>query len=208
LSTVLSKPVQERTLRLPTRVRRFASRHHIHVAYLADSAGRRYEVRDPKTGATVERTRRAHPKPADALAMCHRYLLARRHWVIYQLNPFTWDWKAHRPTLDGKPFTDMQGLGQALHDHPALPGCLINRIYSYGIGGATSPGADKAELQYLKARFERSGYKLPDLLRDIALSNAFSSVRPAAAGKAKPAATTVVKDGTGAEPAKIALNQN
>ena len=110
-------------------------------------------------------------------------------------------------TLDGKQFKDIGGLGQALHDHPALPSCLINRVYSYGIGGTTSPSADKPELEYLKTRFEKSGYKLPDLLRDIALSKAFSSVRPAAAGKAKPA-TTVVKDEAGAEPAKIALNQH
>jgi hypothetical protein len=110
-------------------------------------------------------------------------------------------------TLDGKQFNDIAGLGRALHDHPALPSCLINRVYSYGIGATASPGADKRELEYLKTRFEKSGYKLPDLLRDIALSKAFSSVRPAVAGKAKPA-TTVARDAAVAEPAKIALNQH
>jgi Protein of unknown function (DUF1588)/Protein of unknown function (DUF1592)/Protein of unknown function (DUF1585)/Protein of unknown function (DUF1595) len=110
-------------------------------------------------------------------------------------------------TLDGKQFNDIAGLGRALHDHPALPSCLINRVYSYGIGATASPSADKPELDYLRTRFEKSGYKLPDLLRDIALSKAFSSVRPAAAGKAKPA-TTVAKDAADAEPAKIALNQH
>jgi hypothetical protein len=84
---------------------------------------------------------------------------------------------------------------------------LINRVYSYGIGATASPSADKPELDYLRTRFEKSGYKLPDLLRDIALSKAFSSVRPAVAGKAKPA-TTVARDAADAEPAKIALNQH
>ena len=110
-------------------------------------------------------------------------------------------------TLDGRPFKDVEGLGRALHDHPALPTCLINRVYSYGIGGTTSPTADKPELEYLKTRFEKSGYKLPDLLRDIALSDAFSRVRPATGAGGRPA-TTVVKGGTGTEPAKMALNQH
>jgi hypothetical protein len=67
------------------------------------------------------------------------------------------------------------GLGQALRDHPALPSCLVKRIYSYGSGGATSP-EDAPILNYFNARFAAQGYKLPDLLRTIALSNAFSEV--------------------------------
>jgi hypothetical protein len=66
-------------------------------------------------------------------------------------------------------------LGQALHDHPALPSCLVKRVYSYGSGGATSPD-DAPILNYFSARFAAQGYKLPDLLRTIALSNAFSEV--------------------------------
>lgn len=110
-------------MELPTKVRRFASRHHINVVHVADSVGGRYEVHDPKTGATVERTRRVHPKPADALAMCQRYLLASRHWVIYQLNSFTWKWKAHRPTIDGKPLI-FGNKGEAL-----------DYAYDYGLAG-------------------------------------------------------------------------
>ena len=105
-------------------------------------------------------------------------------------------------TLDGKPFKDIEGLGQALHDHPALPTCLINRVYSYGTGGPISVSADKATLAYFKERFAAAGYELPALLRDIALSEAFSEVR---AGAHKPAAT-VVK--TSAKPEQVASNQN
>jgi hypothetical protein len=82
-----------------------------------------------------------------------------------------------RGSLDGKQFNDVAGLSQALHDHPALPTCLVNRVYTYGIGGPLSVAADKPILEHFKKRFIAAGYKLPDLLRDVALSNAFTAVR-------------------------------
>jgi hypothetical protein len=78
-------------------------------------------------------------------------------------------------TLDGKPFTDVAGLGQALHDHPALPGCLVRRMYSYGTGGPLSR-ADNPAVTALSAAFTQSGYKVPDLMRMIATSEAFLEV--------------------------------
>ncbi len=74
-------------------------------------------------------------------------------------------------TLDGVAFKDVAGLGKALHDHPALPACLVNRVYSYGTGGPTSVSQDKLLLEHFKERFAKAGYKLPDLLRDIALGD-------------------------------------
>jgi hypothetical protein len=77
--------------------------------------------------------------------------------------------------LDGTAFKDVKGLAVALHDHPALPGCLVKRLYGYASGGA--PGAaDQPMLDYLSGGFAAKGYRLPDLLRTIALSNAFSNV--------------------------------
>jgi hypothetical protein len=110
-------------VKIPTTVRRFALRHQVHVVYVGDSAGGRYELRDPITGVAVDRTRRVRPKPADVLAMCQRYLIVTRHWVIYQLNTFTWKWKAHRPTCDGIPLI-FGNKGEAL-DH----------AYDYGLAG-------------------------------------------------------------------------
>jgi hypothetical protein len=78
-------------------------------------------------------------------------------------------------SLDGKEFTDAAGLGQALHDHPALTSCLVKRLYSYGTGGAASSD-DQPILRYFDTRFVEEGYRLPDLLRTIALSTAFSAV--------------------------------
>jgi hypothetical protein len=82
-------------------------------------------------------------------------------------------------SLDGKKFDNAIGLGVALHDHPALTSCLIQRVYSYSSGGATQ--ADASVLEYFKQRFAETGYRLPELLRTIALSRAFSDVTEGAA---------------------------
>ncbi len=78
-------------------------------------------------------------------------------------------------TLDGKEFKDVNGLEQALHDHPSLPSCLVKRVYAYGTGGPLT-AADDPELAYLNQRFQTAGYRLPDLLRAIVLSTAFADV--------------------------------
>ncbi len=78
-------------------------------------------------------------------------------------------------TLDGKAFSGATSLGQVLHDYPGLTSCLVQRVYSYGAGGAIRP-EDKKTLDYFNARFAEAGYRVPDLLRTIALSNAFSEI--------------------------------
>ena len=89
-------------------------------------------------------------------------------------------------TLDGKAFKDVVGLSLALREHPALTSCLVKRAYGYGTGRATS-SKDRPLLEYLNARFAAHGYRLPDLLRTIALSNSFAEVRDAPAPEAKSA---------------------
>jgi hypothetical protein len=78
-------------------------------------------------------------------------------------------------SLDGKTFNDPAGLAQAVHDSPAVPACLVRRAYSYGTGSSIKSN-DKAVLPYLNARFAAGKYRLPDLLRTIALSRSFSHV--------------------------------
>jgi hypothetical protein len=75
--------------------------------------------------------------------------------------------------LDGKEFTDVIGLGVALHDHPGLTSCLVRRMFSYATGANVR---DQTTLGYLNETFTAQGYRIPDLLRTIALSNAFSRV--------------------------------
>ena len=86
-------------------------------------------------------------------------------------------------SLDGKNFTNPIGLAQALHDSPALPACLVKRVYTYGTGGAIKAN-DKSVLPYLNSQFAAAQYRVPDLLRTVALSNAFSHVTDAAAAPA------------------------
>ena len=89
--------------------------------------------------------------------------------------------------LDGKQFKDVAELGKVLHEHPALPQCLVRRAYTYGSGGPGTPD-NKPTLDYLNTRFAEAGYRVPELLRAIALSNAFSLVTPPPAPVAKTAA--------------------
>jgi Protein of unknown function (DUF1588)/Protein of unknown function (DUF1592)/Protein of unknown function (DUF1595)/Protein of unknown function (DUF1585) len=98
--------------------------------------------------------------------------------------------------LDGKSFTDAVGLAQALHDHPALPTCLVSRMYGYAVGGTPAGGADGV-LPYFVAQFANQGYKMPALMRTIALSRAFTTV-----GNEAPAAVarTQVPDQAGVHP--------
>ena len=78
-------------------------------------------------------------------------------------------------SLDGKSFTGVASLGEVLRDYPGLTSCLVQRVYSYGSGGSVRP-EDKKTLDYFNARFAESGYRVPDLLRTVALSNAFSEI--------------------------------
>lgn len=79
--------------------------------------------------------------------------------------------------LDGIFYDDVAGLAGALRDHPKLPYCLVNRLYAYGTGGPVSLRDDRDVLAWLTERFATQGYRLPDLLREIALSSAFTRVR-------------------------------
>lgn len=78
--------------------------------------------------------------------------------------------------LDGQHFEDVVGLGKALRDNPGLPNCLVTSLYSYGSGGAAKP-VDRPLMKYYIAEFAEQGYKVPDLLRTIVLSDAFSHVK-------------------------------
>ena len=77
--------------------------------------------------------------------------------------------------LDGVPFSDAAGLGKALHDNPQLPWCLVRRTFAYATG-TKSDTNNRRVLEFLSGRFADEGYVFPDLLREIALSSAFSVV--------------------------------
>ena len=79
--------------------------------------------------------------------------------------------------LDGIFYDDISGLASAMRDHPKLPYCLVNRLYAYGTGGPVTLKDDRDTLSWLETKFIDGGHKLPAVLRDLALSQAFSSIR-------------------------------
>ncbi len=93
--------------------------------------------------------------------------------------------------LDGKEFTDVIGLGVALHDHPGLSSCLVRRMFSYATGANVR---DQTTLGYLNESFMAEGYRIPELLRTITLSNAFSRVAEPYAPPGKAAAAGTVTE--------------
>lgn len=77
--------------------------------------------------------------------------------------------------LDGRSFDDPLGLGEAVRNNPAVPRCLVQRLTSYAFGQVPG-GAQKALLQSFEQRFQRAEYRLPALMQEIALSEAFYTV--------------------------------
>jgi hypothetical protein len=88
--------------------------------------------------------------------------------------------------FNDKPFEGAAGLGQSLHDQPALTSCLVKRVYTYATGGTVSAD-DTTTLNYFEGRFARAAYRMPDLLRSIALSEVFVTVHDAPAPPVKTA---------------------
>ena len=78
-------------------------------------------------------------------------------------------------SFDGKPYGDVIGLERILHDSPAVPNCLVERTYEYGVGRTIEPG-ERELLKYFDQRFADQRYALPALMRTIATSQAFRTV--------------------------------
>jgi Protein of unknown function (DUF1592)/Protein of unknown function (DUF1588)/Protein of unknown function (DUF1585)/Protein of unknown function (DUF1595)/Protein of unknown function (DUF1587) len=77
--------------------------------------------------------------------------------------------------LDGQGFSDPAGLGQAIHDNPATTSCLVNSLYRYGAGRGWDPG-ERSWQSWLNQSFASDGYRISQLLRRIAMSDAFYAV--------------------------------
>ena len=74
--------------------------------------------------------------------------------------------------LDGVPFNDPAGLGQAVRTHPALPACFVNRLSEYAVRRSLTQ-EDVGWVTDLTTKFADSAYRLRDLMRTIATSDAF-----------------------------------
>jgi hypothetical protein len=74
--------------------------------------------------------------------------------------------------LYGKALEGAQGLGKFLHDDRRVPACLVRNVYAYGVGRKT----ERQDADYLAEQtkaFSSSGYRLPDLMVQIASSPEF-----------------------------------
>jgi hypothetical protein len=86
--------------------------------------------------------------------------------------------------LDGVFYDEVQGLASALRNHPKLPYCLVNRLYARATGGPVSLRYDRPLLDWFEDRFVAADHRVPALLREIATSRAFTTLRPLDEGPA------------------------
>ena len=77
--------------------------------------------------------------------------------------------------FDGKPFNNLMQLEKELAASPALPNCLVERTYEYGVGRQIASG-ERDWVKDLDERFAQQRYEFPALVRDIAVSKAFRAV--------------------------------
>jgi hypothetical protein len=77
--------------------------------------------------------------------------------------------------LDGVRFANALELGKAVRDNPAAASCLVDTVYKYASGHAPAKG-QRDWMGWLNARFAAEGYRVPKLLRALALSNGFYAV--------------------------------
>ncbi len=80
-------------------------------------------------------------------------------------------------SLDGPDFNDVDGLAQALHDHPETPRCVVEKMYRFAVGRDTV-WDERAYMDYLIHRFVDVGYRIPELMQTIALSKNFFAINP------------------------------
>ena len=78
-------------------------------------------------------------------------------------------------TFEGKPYKDAIDLEKLLHDSAAVPSCLSERVYEYGVGRAVTAG-ERDWLKYVNDSFAKNRYAFLNLVRTVATSDAFQAV--------------------------------
>ncbi|MEZ4329461.1 MAG: DUF1592 domain-containing protein [Polyangiales bacterium] len=74
--------------------------------------------------------------------------------------------------LDGVPFANPYELTEALRNHPDLPRCLTRSVYRYATGHV-EVDTEAIELRALRTQFAAAGYRVKELLVQVALSPGF-----------------------------------
>ncbi len=76
--------------------------------------------------------------------------------------------------LMGASFVDVRGFHLALRNDPNLPKCMVQKLFMHSVGREIV-GAEVPLINALNADFERAGYDLVALMRNIALSHGFQA---------------------------------
>jgi hypothetical protein len=77
--------------------------------------------------------------------------------------------------LNGAKFTGAAGLARYLREDPRVPACLVRNVYAYGVGRKTDD-RDEDYLSDQTRAFAAGGYRLPDLMTQIATTPEFFEV--------------------------------
>lgn len=97
-------------------------------------------------------------------------------------------------SLDGTDFKGAPGLGKAMHDNPAVPACFSEKLYRSAVGREIAQ-AEAPFLEYLATSFGAQGYRVPQLMRTIALSKTFFAASPPPLAKPATQAAGMPKKG-------------
>jgi hypothetical protein len=79
--------------------------------------------------------------------------------------------------FDGIVVANPRELGEVMSSSQSVADCLVRKVYSYAVGHEERD-VDAIVITALQDSFEASGYRLKQLLLDIASSEAFASVAP------------------------------
>lgn len=80
--------------------------------------------------------------------------------------------------LDGMSYDDAKGLAKALRGHPEIPRCVVEKMYRFAVGRDTE-WYERSYMDYLVNEFSASQYRIPKLMRVIALSDNFFAISAA-----------------------------
>ena len=75
-------------------------------------------------------------------------------------------------TMEGVEFVGATGLGQTLHDSESAAACAVRNLFRYAIGRNPGDG-EAAFLRGLEGQFAEAGYRFPELMRVLAMSDPF-----------------------------------
>lgn len=85
--------------------------------------------------------------------------------------------------LDGVKLVGSQGLAKYLHDAPKVSSCLVRNVFAYGVGRKTGIRDEDYLANQTKA-FVAGGYRVPDLMAQVASSPEFFKVAVPAGARA------------------------